>query len=180
MTGASMEKTEPLPSRTIILDAGPIIHLDELACLSLLSDFQEVIVPETVWLEVERHRPAAFSGGAVRFVRHRPLYISSHLQALCEAFSLDAGEREALSLTAEYPNALLLTDDAAVRIAAKAMGIRAYGTIGILVRAIRRKQKTPGEVISLLEQVSKKSTLFIRESLVREIIDKIQDEQRKK
>ncbi len=44
----------------VVADAGPLIHLDELNCLSLLADFHEVHVPETVWAEVLQHRPQAF------------------------------------------------------------------------------------------------------------------------
>jgi len=36
-----MEKTDAAPAKTVILDAGPLIHLDELGCLILLTDFQE-------------------------------------------------------------------------------------------------------------------------------------------
>ena len=47
-----MDKTELV----VIADAGPVIHLDELSCLYLLADFGRVIIPETVWMEVQRHR----------------------------------------------------------------------------------------------------------------------------
>ena len=42
-----------------ICDAGPVIHLDELNCLDLLCDFQEIILADTVWEEVKHHRPRA-------------------------------------------------------------------------------------------------------------------------
>jgi len=45
--------------RTVVADAGPLIHLDELGCLDLLADFGAVVVPDAVWREVERHRPRA-------------------------------------------------------------------------------------------------------------------------
>lgn len=50
-----MEKTDGAPAQTVILDAGPLIHLDELGSLNLLTDFQERIVPAAVWEEVDRH-----------------------------------------------------------------------------------------------------------------------------
>lgn len=40
----------------VVCDAGPLIHLDELDCLPLLKDFDEVLVPEQVWQEVSNHR----------------------------------------------------------------------------------------------------------------------------
>ena len=42
-----------------ICDAGPVIHLDELNCLDLLCDFQEIILADTVsfHLMLEKQRP---------------------------------------------------------------------------------------------------------------------------
>ena len=62
-----MDKT----SLVVVADAGPIIQLDELACLDLLVDFGRVIVPETVWLEVQCHRPLALESAVALFVRQR-------------------------------------------------------------------------------------------------------------
>ena len=39
-----------------VCDAGPLIPLDELGCLSLLEDFDRVVVPAGVWEEVQNHR----------------------------------------------------------------------------------------------------------------------------
>jgi hypothetical protein len=33
---------------SLISDAGPLIHLEELGCLDLLRDFPEVLVPDAV------------------------------------------------------------------------------------------------------------------------------------
>lgn len=171
-----MAKIDPAPIQTIILDAGPVIHLDELGCLSLLRDFQNLLVPDAVWAEVERHRPTALRNTDVHLVKSPPQKSAPALLALCEAFNLDTGEREALSLCSRHPQSILLTDDAAVRLAAKASGIRAYGTLGMVIRAIREKRLTPAEVITLLDQVPTRSTLFIRKSLLREIIEKVKNE----
>jgi len=171
-----MERTDAAPARKIILDAGPLIHLDEFGGLILLKDFQERIVPTAVWDEVEHHRPSALNSKTVSFIKVQPALITATIQALCEAFNLDAGEREAMSLCEQYPQAILLTDDAAVRLAAKTSGIRAYGTLGIIVRAIRKKQLPPEDVVALLENFPAQSTLFIRRSILREVIDKIKRE----
>lgn len=171
-----MERTDAAPAKTVILDAGPLIHLDELGCLILLTDFQELIVPSAVWEEVDRHRPSALHSDTISFIKSQPAQITAAFQTLCEAFNLDAGEREAISLCEQYPHAILLTDDAAVRLAAKTSGIRAYGTLGILIRAIRRRQLPPADVVMVLEQIPSNSTLFIRRSLLLDIIDKIKRE----
>ena len=55
----------------------------------------------------------------------------SSFVTLAQAFSLDPGEREALLVARERPNAWLLSDDAAARLAAQLLGIRAHGTGGL-------------------------------------------------
>lgn len=170
-----MEKTDVLPVRTVILDAGPLIHLDELGCLFLLADFQDRIIPSAVWKEVEQHRPSALHSNTITYIKSQPAKTTPAIQALCEAFNLDAGEREAIALCAQNPHAILLTDDAAVRLAMKASGIRAYGTIGVLIRAIRRNQLSPADVVMFLEQLPARSTLFIRKSILRVATDEIKD-----
>jgi hypothetical protein len=43
--------------RLVVLDAGPVIHLDELGCLRLLEGFSEIQIPSVVWDEIRAHRP---------------------------------------------------------------------------------------------------------------------------
>jgi len=53
----------------VVCDAGPIIHLDELNCLDLFADFQEILIPDTVWKEIKRHRPLALKNPNLAFTR---------------------------------------------------------------------------------------------------------------
>ena len=39
---AETDRRPPL----VVCDAGPLIHLDDLACLALLADFRDVLVPK--------------------------------------------------------------------------------------------------------------------------------------
>jgi predicted nucleic acid-binding protein len=97
-------------------------------------------------------------------------------QALIRTLTLDLGEQAALSLMALHPDAILLTDDAAARLAANGLNYRVHGTIGILLRAIRRQQRTPGEVLSILHGLPANSTLYIRPDLLLEIIAEVENE----
>ena len=74
------------------------------------------------------------------------------------------------------PQAIFLTDDASARMVAEQMGLRVHGTIGVPVRSIRRGQMEPGEVLQILKQVPLKTTLYIKNSLLDEIIQKIKGE----
>jgi predicted nucleic acid-binding protein len=162
---------------TIVCDAGPVIHLDELGCLDLLKDFQEVLLPNTVWEEISRYRPSALNKADLPFVKQPGKTPSIEpLLTLCKIFSLDAGEIEALALMEQRPQAMFLTDDAAARLVAIQMGFNVHGTIGILVRSIRRGQMSPKEVLDIFKDIPLKSTLYIRHSLLEEIQLKIKSE----
>ncbi len=161
-----MVKTSPV----VIADAGPLIHLDELACLDILADFGKVIVPEAVWLEVQRHRPQAMTSLPTLFARQSPLMSSPLVKALTPLYTLHIGEQEALHLCVEFGDCLLLTDDTAARLAAKSLSIKAHGTLGLLIRAIRRQSRSKSEVLALLRDIPKQTTLHIRPDLLTEVI----------
>jgi predicted nucleic acid-binding protein len=73
-----------------------------------------------------------------------------------------------------YPDAILLTDDAAARLAAEALGYQVHGSIGILLRAIRRHQRTRHEVLSVLRDLPLRSSLHVRPALLEEIMAQVE------
>jgi predicted nucleic acid-binding protein len=89
---------------------------------------------------------------------------------------LDAGEIEALAIMEKNPQAIFLTDDASARLVTAQMGFKVHGTIGILLRSIRRRQMEPGEVLRILKEVPSRTTLYIKPSLLDEMILKIRKE----
>lgn len=161
----------------VVCDAGPIIHLDELNCLDLLADFQEIVLPDTVRKEVIKYRPLALKRSELSFTRsHRKPPVDERLLTICQIFSLNAGEIEALELMEKNPQTVFLTDDASARLVAEQIGFRVHGTIGILIRSFRRKQRKPEEVVRILTDIPLKSTLYIKPSLLEEIILKVNKE----
>lgn len=161
----------------VICDAGPLIHLDELGCLNLVEDFRNVFVPDQVWQEVEHHRPSALEQTGVELQKVSVIISEdASFQALVQALSLDLGEQAVLSFAALYPKAILLTDDAAARLAAEALGYRVHGSIGILLRAVRRRQRTIDQVLTLLRSLPARSSLHIRLDLLQEIISQLESQ----
>jgi predicted nucleic acid-binding protein len=161
----------------VVCDAGPIIHLDELDCLDLLLDFTQVILPGQVRQEIERYRQSALGKEGISFIMIAPrTHLDGGLLTMARTFMLDAGETEALALMKENPNAIFLTDDASVRLVAKQMGFKVQGTIGILLRSIRRGDRSPEEVFRVLSDLPEKSSLYIKHSLLDEIILKVKHE----
>ncbi len=129
-------------------------------------------VPEAVWREVERHRPQALLAQDIPWIKcSAPT--SRKVDAVAALYTLHPGEREALSLCIDYPESLLLTDDMGARLAAKALAIEAHGTLGLLIRTIRRPQLTKAEVLDLLRAIPLRTTLHIRAALLAEVIARV-------
>jgi|688.fasta_scaffold142079_3 predicted nucleic acid-binding protein len=168
--------TTESPACIVVCDAGPLIHLDEIDALDLLADFPRVLVPDAVWREVQRHRPTALANPSLVIERLEPVSPAPpELQTLSQVLSLHSGEWQALRLVLEHPPALLLTNDTAARLAATNFGITAHGTIGILIRAIRRKLRSKQQVLSLLRSIPSASTLHLKRSLLAAVIREVEN-----
>lgn len=76
----------------------------------------------------------------------------------------------------EHPTAIFLTDDAAARLAAEEMGYKVHGTIGLLIRSVRKGYRTREEVIRILRALNQNSTLYIRPSLLQDVIRRVEEE----
>ena len=169
--GASMEPIENSPRPIFVCDAGPLIHLDEVGCLDLLADFSAVLVYDAVWKEVQAHRPSALIAPNGNWRRVSPLTPPPpELLALSQIFSLHRGEWEAIRVALDHPGALFLTDDTAARMAAASLEISAHGSIGILVRAIRRNQRSEEQIIAILHGMPMNSSLHLKRSLLEAVI----------
>jgi predicted nucleic acid-binding protein len=152
-----------------------LIHLEELGCLDLLRDFDLVQVPDAVWQEVQRHRPSALRHRNVKLTRLSTLpEAAPELIELAQAFLLDKGELEALKLMQQFPTAILLTDDAAARLVAERLAYEVHGTIGVVVRALRRRQRTKRQVLNLLRSLPRRSSLFIKRRLLDSVIEQVE------
>jgi len=159
-----------------VLDAGPLIHLAELDALDVLRDLEILRVPDAVWDEVARHHPQALHQAELRLQRETVSALSSELQTWAHTLSLDQGELESLSLMESHPNAIFLTDDAAARLAAEQRGYRVHGTIGLLIRSVRRGLRKPDTILALLHDLPERSTLFIRRDLLAKTIAQLKQE----
>jgi len=159
----------------IVCNAGPLIHLDQVSCIDLLSDFSTLLVPDVVWSEVLKYRHSALPQSFAARVPAPPVP-DAKLAALCRAFSLDAGETACLEILADRGGALFLTDDAAARLVAEEMGIEVHGTIGVLIRSVRCGKRKPSDVLRLLDELPSRSTLFVQKTLLEDIKRKLRKE----
>jgi predicted nucleic acid-binding protein len=119
----------------VVADTGPIISLSLLNQLDILDTlFEQVVIPEAVWQELDRLIPI-FSIPQARKYQNRVITVK---QALPYKTELDIGETEAIQLFQEIKADLLLLEDKDARLFAESTGITCIGTPGVLVLAKRK------------------------------------------
>ena len=173
LNGACMAMTDEI---LVVADAGVLIHLDELGALDVLSHYATVFVPNAVWNEVLHHRPQALQHSEVNLSRFPAVPYLPEVNAVSTLFTLHHGECEALSLCLHKAIDTLLTDDTAARLAAKNLNLKARGTLGLLIRAVRCNLRSVDEVLALLAAIPEKSSLHIRPALLNDVIAQLKAE----
>ncbi len=156
-----------------VLDAGPLIHLDELGRIDLLGDFGVLLVPQPVLDEALRHRPRLqLSALANLEIISQPPPLTDDLLRLADELALHAGERAALAVLRARGGQFLLSDDGAARSVALAAGFQTHGTIGLILRSCRRGQIPKGVMLQLLRELPMRTSLHLRKELLDSIIAK--------
>ena len=128
--------------------------------------FAALHVPDAVWAEtVGKERIAPL--GLPNLRRHAvSREASQRLAQNRELRGLHAGEIECLSLCNRLGVATLLTDDLAVRDAARRLGVRPVGSLGVIVRGWREGRLTRAEAEDLLVLLHDTSTLFATRAII--------------
>ena len=151
----------------VVLDAGPLIHLDELQCLFLLAGFETLLIPRVVWSEALHHRPLITLSQIPRAQIADPRGLPPiQITAATPVAELHAGELAALTLLHEWGGGWLLSDDDAARQTAEALGYPVSGTLGLMLRGIRHHLISPAQVRTLLMDLRTRSTLHISRALL--------------
>lgn len=121
----------------VISNTSPFQYLHQLGQLQLLAEFYgRVLVPQAV---VDELQAGLREGVSLPIVTDLPWVRLERLSVSPWPLPRDIhrGEAEVLALAARYPGSLLLIDDRAARLHARAMGLRITGTAGVLLRAKR-------------------------------------------
>ena len=160
-----------------VLDAGPLIHLDELGGLNLLNDFKELLVPQAVLDEALKHRPDLRMSGLTNLeIISEPPPLPADLLKLADELALHAGERAALAVLKARGGQFLLSDDAAARTVALAVGFQTHGTVGLILRSQRRGKISKPEMLQLLRDLPTQTTLHIQKDFLAIIVAKAEAE----
>ena len=127
----------------VISDASPLVHLSAIRRFELLKQLYPVLlIPPAVWAEVTvagkgragaTELTAAVQAQEIRVVAPAPATL-----ARAELRGLDPGEAEALALALDSEAEVVLLDELRGRAVARSLGLRAVGTLGVLIEAKRR------------------------------------------
>ena len=141
-----------------VSDAGPLIHLDGIDALELLATFDTLLVPETVYGEVE-------AGGVPDALSDIPYERVEAHERYVETEDLDAGERAAIAVAKEH-GSVLLTDDLVAREAASDAGVEVHGSIGVIALGYGRELLDRDEAASHMRALQRETSLFVTEAVV--------------
>lgn len=165
--------TEPVEA---VADSGPLIHLRETKSRTLLELFGAVHLPGAVWGEtVGKHRVEATQLQELGNVRRHTTDLSAaHAYVTAHGYhGLQDGETECLFLCRQLGLTLLLTDDLAVRDAAKGLEVTPVGSLGIVIRAYRVGLVSLQEAEQVLLDLYATSTLFVTRAVVDRAIEEL-------
>ncbi len=155
----------------MVSNTSPLWNLAAIDSLELLRDqYPHIRTPTDVWRELQVGQGYPETVRIQRAVDDEWLTIQAPAQAYLRQslrLGLDQGEAAAIALALETGESRILIDEADGRAAAKAMGLRPIGVLGVLLRA-----KEAGKLASVSDQMTrlrKDAGFFIAESLFQRV-----------
>jgi uncharacterized protein len=139
-----------------VADTRPVLHLAEAGALELLAMLGEVVIPPAVQEELSRLRSAPALPPALRVcqLESRP---AEEALDWCKAGLVDRGEAQAIALACQLRADIFLTDDAAARLLATALGLKARGSLGVVLWLAGQRRISQTAAALHLENLSRTS-----------------------
>jgi predicted nucleic acid-binding protein len=153
----------------IVSDASPLIALGRIGRLDLLNEiFGSLVLPDAVWREVVEagiDKEGAAKVAVSPWISRRSVRDKSLVDLL--RHDLCAGEAEAIVLAKECNADFLLIDERLGRSAAKSLGLKIVGLVGVLIEVRERGLVTdPG---SLMNRLHNEAGFWISEELRKQV-----------
>ncbi|MEK6960160.1 MAG: hypothetical protein AABX47_03240 [Nanoarchaeota archaeon] len=144
-----------------VLDAGPLIHLNEAGTLSALGVISKRCVTPEVADETRDPSP-------LKLVRIIPLDAprKDYSKLLMERDEIDLGEATSIALCRKERIRLFFTDDLDARDCAKREGLSANGTLAIILRNLREGLMSQEQTMQTLDNLHNLSSLYITSDLI--------------
>lgn len=160
-------KISPIP---VVSDADVIIHLSKLEKLSFLQSlYIEVAVPEYVKSEILNKNNAEIQNAITSFLR---VFATDEnkAKAIAQVHGIHIGEAHVKLLGEKLQATVFLSNERKVRKAAKEEGFVVAGTIGIILKAVKRGIIEKPEAMVLLEKMKSQDFRIHPDILQRAII----------
>ncbi len=126
-----------MPERPAV-NASPLIFLARGKRLDLLQAAgEEIVVPADVAREVRQRGPSDPTAQALATTPWLMVVESGEVPSLIQTWDLGPGESAVLSWGYANPGTEIIVDDRAARRCAKALGVPARGTLGLVLAAKR-------------------------------------------
>ena len=160
----------------VIADTTPIITLLKLERLELLEKiFGQVIIPNAVYEELTANQKYLSEAKVIddcSFLKRGEVSDRQAIKILREVVGLDAGESEAIALADEQGADLLIIDERKGRRAAKQIGLKITGTIGILIQAFDSEILSRQEIFSCME-ILRSGDIRISDALFETVLEHV-------
>jgi len=157
--------------KTIIADAGPLLHLFWVEASPWALPPQEIEVVETVWQEVAAYAPEALVDG-----RLRRLPSPSSVPGDLALRRLDRGEEAALAHALSQSAAtelLVLCDDYQARRACRAFSLPVIGSVGLITEAHRAGRVSKEDAAKALQELSGRGRFYVKPALIAQALASI-------
>ena len=155
-----------------VSDTGPIIHLNEINLIKVFDIFSEVAIPEEVEKELKNSKITLFK--KIRILKLLPDF-KDKVKILTNQENLDLGEAFAIVLAMQEKADYFLTDDLDARTVAVKYNLQVHGSIGIVLRAFRKKIIDKKTAIEKVNELYAKSSLFITKDLIDNVVRAIEE-----
>jgi predicted nucleic acid-binding protein len=150
---------------TVVADSSPLIAMGRIGQLEILrAVFGQLLVPDAVWHEVVEaaaDKPGSSDIAAASWIERRTVKDSAWVNLL--KHDLGPGEAEAIVLARETGADFVLMDERLGRSAARNLGLKVVGLVGVLIEA--RKQGLITDACEMMERLSNDAGFWISAEL---------------
>lgn len=158
----------------VISDTSPVLNLSLIGRLDLLvSLYEQVLIPPAVYQELMRSDagPPLIDRASCAWLVVEPVRDTSRVAQL--RAELDLGEAEAIALALEKRADLVLVDERLGRRAARALGLRVTGLLGVLAEA--KRAGLIERVKPVIEDLQERAGFWIGAELVSQVLSDLDE-----
>ena len=158
----------------VVSDASPLILFAKIERLNLLKElYSEVIIPSQVGDEVIKQRNKSSSLMVLEidkgWIKVEEVGLSSEVKEIGKRLGLHEGEMYALSLALHASVKDFLADDKLARIAARILGLKAIGCLGVVMKAYETGIIARNEAVEAIQKLVK-AGLWISPEVLGEVL----------